>query len=67
MGPKGRWVEVQIRSERMNEIAEKGFAAHYKYKHKEKEDAGLESWLNKLQKRLKILKSVPWILWKNLN
>ena len=32
MGPKGRWVEVQVRSERMNEIAEKGYAAHYKYK-----------------------------------
>lgn len=54
MGPKGRWVEVQIRSERMNEIAEKGFAAHYKYKNKEKdqEDGGLESWLNKLQDTL---------------
>lgn len=52
MGPKGRWVEVQIRSERMNEIAEKGFAAHYKYKNKEKEDAGLESWLDKLQETL---------------
>tara|TARA_R110002072_G_scaffold1587_1_gene13252 strand:+ start:46637 stop:48841 length:2205 start_codon:yes stop_codon:yes gene_type:complete len=52
MGPKGRWVEVQIRSERMNEIAEKGFAAHYKYKNKEKDDAGLESWLNKLQDTL---------------
>lgn len=54
MGPKGRWVEVQIRSQRMNEIAEKGFAAHYKYKNKqkEKEDAGLESWLNKLQETL---------------
>jgi GTP pyrophosphokinase len=32
MGPKGRWVEVQVRSERMDEIAEKGYAAHYKYK-----------------------------------
>ena len=52
MGPKGRWVEVQIRSQRMNEIAEKGFAAHYKYKHKEKDEAGLESWLNKLQETL---------------
>lgn len=51
MGPKGRWVEVQIRSERMNEIAEKGFAAHYKYKNKEKDD-GLENWLNKLQETL---------------
>lgn len=42
MGPKGRWVEVQIRSERMNEIAEKGFAAHYKYKNKEKGDVDLD-------------------------
>ena len=33
MGPKGKWVEVQIRSERMHEIAEKGYAAHFKYKH----------------------------------
>lgn len=51
MGPKGRWVEVQIRSERMNEIAEKGYAAHFKYKTKEKDD-GLEAWLNKLQDTL---------------
>lgn len=53
MGPKGRWVEVQIRSERMNEIAEKGFAAHYKYKNNEnQEDHNLEVWLNKLQEAL---------------
>lgn len=52
MGPKGRWVEVQIRSERMNEIAEKGYAAHYKYKNTEKEDQGLDDWLNKLQDTL---------------
>lgn len=52
MGPQGRWVEVQIRSERMNEIAEKGYAAHYKYKNNEKEDIGLEGWLNKLQETL---------------
>ena len=52
MGPKGRWVEVQIRSERMNEIAEKGYAAHYKYKNVEKEDGGLDVWLNKLQDTL---------------
>ena len=54
MGPKGRWVEVQIRSERMNEIAEKGFAAHYKYKNKEKGDIELDNWLNKLQETLHI-------------
>ena len=51
MGPKGRWVEVQIRSDRMNEIAEKGYAAHYKYKQGNKED-GLEEWVNKLQEAL---------------
>lgn len=51
MGPKGRWVEVQIRSERMNEIAEKGYAAHYKYKQGNGED-GLEEWVNKLQEAL---------------
>ncbi|TDI80897.1 MAG: bifunctional (p)ppGpp synthetase/guanosine-3',5'-bis(diphosphate) 3'-pyrophosphohydrolase [Bacteroidetes bacterium] len=52
MGLKGRWVEVQIRSERMNEIAEKGYAAHYKYKNTEKEDGGLDDWLDKLQETL---------------
>jgi len=53
MGPKGRWVEVQIRSERMNELAEKGYAAHYKYKHgEEKEEKGMEEWLNRLQEAL---------------
>ncbi len=53
MGPKGRWVEVQIRSARMNEIAEKGYAAHYKYKEgKENEEDGLEDWINKLQEAL---------------
>ncbi len=50
MGPGGRWVEIQIRSERMHEIAEKGYAAHYKYKHgEEQEDKNLDEWLNKLQ------------------
>lgn len=52
MGPKGRWVEVQIRSERMNEIAEKGYAAHYKYKQGSNQEDGLEEWVNKLQEAL---------------
>ncbi|MBZ9631335.1 bifunctional (p)ppGpp synthetase/guanosine-3',5'-bis(diphosphate) 3'-pyrophosphohydrolase [Salegentibacter sp. LM13S] len=53
MGPKGRWVEVQIRSQRMNEIAEKGYAAHYKYKEGDtQEDRGIEEWLNRLQEAL---------------
>ena len=52
MGPKGRWVEVQIRSHRMHEIAEKGYAAHFKYKQGEQKENGLEPWLNKLQEAL---------------
>ena len=52
MGPKGKWVEVQIRSNRMNEIAEKGYAAHYKYKHGKEKETGLENWLNKLKDAL---------------
>lgn len=52
MGPKGRWVEVQIRSERMNEIAEKGYAAHYKYKQESEKEDNLEDWINKLQEAL---------------
>ncbi len=52
MGPKGRWVEVQIRSERMNEIAEKGYAAHYKYKQGVSEENSLDIWLNYLREAL---------------
>ena len=52
MGPRGRWVEVQIRSERMNEIAEKGYAAHHKYKNGNTEEHGLEKWLNQLKEAL---------------
>lgn len=52
MGPKGRWVEVQIRSERMHEIAEKGYAAHFKYKHGDQKEQGIEIWLNRLQEAL---------------
>jgi len=52
MGPKGRWVEVQIRSERMDEIAEKGYAAHYKYKQGVTEENSLDIWLNQLKETL---------------
>jgi len=52
VGPDSQWVEVQIRSSRMNEIAEKGYAAHFKYKQGESKDDGLESWLNKLKETL---------------
>lgn len=52
MGPKGRWVEIQVRSERMDEIAEKGYAAHYKYKNGPNEENGLDVWLNLLKEAL---------------
>ena len=52
MGPSNKWVEVQIRSERMNEIAEKGYAAHYKYKQGNQKDIGIEIWLNRIQEVL---------------
>ena len=52
MGPSNKWVEVQIRSERMNEIAEKGYAAHHKYKQGNQKDIGIESWLNRIQEVL---------------
>ena len=52
MGPKGRWVEIQVRSERMDEIAEKGYAAHYKYKQGLSEENSLDTWLNLLKEAL---------------
>lgn len=52
MGPKGRWVEVQIRSERMDEIAERGYAAHYKYKQGETKENSLDQWVNLLREAL---------------
>ena len=52
VGPRSEWVEVQIRSERMNEVAEKGYAAHFKYKQGSENENGLEGWLNKLKETL---------------
>ncbi len=52
MGPDGKWVEVQIRSERMDEIAEKGIAAHYKYKENspgEKDENQIENWIQHIR------------------
>lgn len=51
MGPKGQWVEIQIRTQRMNEIAEKGFAAHWKYK-ESSNDNGLDQWIMKVREML---------------
>ena len=52
VGPKNKWIEIQIRSERMNEIAEKGYAAHFGYKHKESNKSEVDLWLNRLQEVL---------------
>ncbi|MFI5170912.1 MAG: RelA/SpoT family protein [Chitinophagales bacterium] len=52
MGPKGRWVEVQIRTKRMDEIAEKGFAAHWKYK-EGSSDKALDTWLREIRELLR--------------
>ena len=49
VGPRKRWIEVQIRSDRMHEIAERGYAAHFKYKQGDEQESGLEDWLNKLK------------------
>jgi guanosine-3',5'-bis(diphosphate) 3'-pyrophosphohydrolase len=58
MGPKGHWVEVQIRSERMDEVAEVGYAAHWRYKENGAEvsakqrESQLEGWINKIRELL---------------
>ena len=52
MGPEGKWVEVQIRTKRMDEIAEKGFAAHYKYKGVKSNENELDKWLEKIREML---------------
>jgi GTP diphosphokinase / guanosine-3',5'-bis(diphosphate) 3'-diphosphatase len=51
MGPNGKWVEVQIRSRRMDEIAEKGYAAHWKYKESSAESA-IDEWIEKIRELL---------------
>ncbi|WP_348725401.1 bifunctional (p)ppGpp synthetase/guanosine-3',5'-bis(diphosphate) 3'-pyrophosphohydrolase [Tenacibaculum sp. 190524A05c] len=52
VGPDAKWVEVQIRSDRMDEIAEKGYAAHFKYKQGNENENGLDDWLNRLKETL---------------
>ena len=52
MGPHGRWVEVQIRSNRMDEYAERGYAAHWKYKGDNSQESELDKWIKKIREML---------------
>jgi guanosine-3',5'-bis(diphosphate) 3'-pyrophosphohydrolase len=52
MGPKGNWMEVQIRSRRMDDIAERGFAAHWKYKTEHSQENELDKWLKRIRELL---------------
>jgi len=49
MSPTGKWVEIQIRSKRMDEIAEKGLAAHWKYKNGDQSNSGFEKWISQVR------------------
>ena len=52
MSPTGKWVEVQIRSKRMDEIAEKGYAAHWKYKDKNDQESSIDDWLGRIREMM---------------
>ncbi|MCM1292813.1 MAG: RelA/SpoT family protein [Bacteroides sp.] len=66
LGPEGKWVEVQIRTRRMDEIAETGVAAHWKYKGIKSENT-LDTWMNHVREILEDTESTPMTLMRNLN
>lgn len=64
-GPENQWVEVQIRTKRMDEIAERGLAAHWKYKGI-KSESNLDSWMNNVRDLLETGKDGPTVLMKDV-
>jgi len=52
MGPEGKWIEVQLRSKRMDEIAERGYASHWKYKGDNSPESELDKWIKKIRQML---------------
>lgn len=64
-GPENKWVEVQIRTKRMDLVAEKGFAAHWKYKGV-KSEANLDAWMNNVRDILEAAETGPMELMKNM-
>jgi len=57
MSKSGKWVEVQIRTRRMDEVAEKGYAAHWKYKESKSGESGIDKWLKRIREILKTAES----------
>jgi len=52
MGPQGKWIEIQIRSTRMDDIAERGYAAHWRYKGDDSQESELDKWIKKIRQML---------------
>ena len=65
IGEDGKWVEVQIRSQRMDEIAEKGYAAHWKYKQVGVKESSIDEWIEKIRVPSENNPSYGYMWWLN--
>lgn len=59
MTPEGRWVEIQIRTERMDEVAERGVAAHWRYKGVKGDGMGTEEWFSRIRELIEATENQP--------